>query len=237
MIRDMLKMFTGDILQSLSIQVHKHDLFEQKGERPKAPKFKEENLSTNLNSDINTTENSVKNSSVNPSDEKHIETNHTSVSKKTSSILTINCKDIQERSQHSNWKIFVHWATWCEGCLEELPIIEDLMQVLQEFEQVEIDVFGISWDNFMFQNMEQAQKEVEVFYEDHNPPFSTGIISESDGDFFSFFSLSNKTIPQVWLVTPDGSKKIFPNGIGLEEILDIQSDIKESTTQKLKKDQ
>ena len=40
MIRDMLKMFTGDILQSLSIQVHKHDLFEQKGSDPKHQNLK-----------------------------------------------------------------------------------------------------------------------------------------------------------------------------------------------------
>jgi thiol-disulfide isomerase/thioredoxin len=225
MIRDMLKMFTGDILQSLSVQVHKHDLFEQKGERPKAPKLPPKTNSLNLN---NT--NAIK-STVNSTES--VETNTTPVSKQTTSISTINSKDLQERLQHSNWKIFVHWATWCEGCLEELPIVEDLIQVLQELpEQIEVDVFGVSWDNFMFQNMKQAQKEVEGFYEEQNPSFSTGIISESDEDFFSFFALSNKTIPQVWLVNPNGVKKIFPNGIGLEEILDIQSDIQKSTQQK-----
>ena len=229
MIRDMLKMFTGDILQSLSIQVHKHDLFEQKGERPKAPKLREKTPSSNLNNDTNAIKHTVNST-------ESVEINTTPV-KQTTSISTINSKDLQERLQHSNWKIFVHWATWCEGCLEELPIIADLIQVLQELpEQIEVDVFGVSWDNFMFQNMEQAQREVEGFYEEQNPPFSTGIISESDEDFFSFFDLSNKTIPQVWLVNPGGVKKIFPNGIGLEEILDIQSDIQsdieKSTPQK-----
>ena len=233
MIRDMLKMFTGDILQSLSIQVHKHDLFEQKGERPKAPKLREKKSSSNLKKDITTIGTSVNNGNTEHNSAESIEIKNTSISRQASSILTINCKELQERLQQSNWKIFVHWATWCEGCLEELPIIEDLIQVLQELPKpIEVDVFGVSWDNFMFQNMEQAQKEVEGFYEEQNPPFSTGIISESDEDFFSFFALSNKTIPQVWLINPDGVKKIFPNGIGLEEILDIQSDIEKSTPQK-----
>ena len=233
MIRDMIKMFTGDILQSLSIQVHKHDLFEQKGERPKAPKLREKTPFSNLNNDTNAIKNTVNGKSTDHNSNESVEINTTSASNQTTSISTINSKDLQERLQHSNWKIFVHWATWCEGCLEELPIIEDLIQVLQELpEQIEVDVFGVSWDNFMFQNMKQAKKEVEGFYEEQNPSFSTGIISESDEDFFSFFALSNKTIPQVWLINPNGVKKIFPNGIGLEEILDIQSDIQKSMPQK-----
>ena len=233
MIRDMLKMFTGDILQSLSVQVHKHDLFEQKGERPKAQKLRNIIPSPNLNTDTISTPTIVHSNGTDHNSTESAETNNTSNSKQTSSISIINCKDLQQRLQHSNWKIFVHWATWCEGCLEELPIIEDLMQVLQELPKpIEVDVFGVGWDNFMFQNIKQAKKEVEVFYEEQNPPFSTGIISERDEDFFSFFSLSNKTIPQVWLVNPVGVKKIFPNGIGLEEILDIQSDIQKSIPKK-----
>ena len=132
MIRDMLKMFIGDILQSLSVQVKKHDLFEQRGERPKANKFPK----------VDDTQ-----ESISPTSEKA-----GSISEDvSSSVQIISCQDIEERQSLPHWKIFVHWATWCEGCIEELPILEDLIQVLEELPQKKkIDIYGISWDNFMF---------------------------------------------------------------------------------------
>jgi thiol-disulfide isomerase/thioredoxin len=210
MIRDMLKMFIGDILQNLSVQVNKHDLFEQRGERPRSPKLpktdevQESILSTSAKAQSTSEE-------ISPS------------------VQIISCQDIKKRQSLPHWKIFVHWATWCEGCIEELPILEDLIQVLDELPQKkDIDIYGISWDNFMFHNIKQAKEEVENFYNNQMIPFPTGILSDTDEEFFSFFSLSQKKIPQVWLIDHKGTRKIFPEGIGLEEIVDIQNDIQKS---------
>lgn len=200
MVRNMLKILTKNLLQTMSIHVHKHNLFEQKGERPRSKKFSNSPL--------------------------HPHQNQTHAQKETSDITRTTCSDIQNRMNGPHWKIFIHWATWCEGCIEEIPIIQDLLQVLSEIPSTKkIDIYGIGWDNFMFHNIEQAHVEVEAFYKEHTPPFPTGILTDSDEVFFEFFSMSQKKIPQIWLIDPEGTQKIFPEGIGLEEIIEIQNEI------------
>ena len=66
MVRDMLKIFVGDVLRNISNYVGKHDLFEQDGERPKAKPFSEPPLKQQQNN------------SIHPNEKQDLETQHNS---------------------------------------------------------------------------------------------------------------------------------------------------------------
>ena len=210
MIRDMLKIVVVDFFRGISNHVGKHDLFEQRGERPKASKYT-----------------IPQNNTVQSTNQQQTSSNHTiHVDAEKDLFPTIlNCVELEKRKKQPHWKIWINWATWCEGCIDEFPILRDLIEVLNGLSMDHpIDIYGISWDNFMFHDLERSQEEIRNFYliQESPPPFSTCIIGDDDTTFFEHFNMSYKKVPQLWLIDPQGTSKVFQNAIGLEEILEIQ---------------
>ena len=41
------------------------------------------------------------------------------------------------------------WATWCEPCIEEMPLLEDLYQ---KFSQTDFEIIGVSIDESGYEN-------------------------------------------------------------------------------------
>ena len=42
------------------------------------------------------------------------------------------------------------WATWCEPCIEEMPLLEDLYQ---KFSQTDFEIIGVSIDESGYENL------------------------------------------------------------------------------------
>ena len=89
-----------------------NDLFEQKGERPRAKKFSVRHLQNRNNDAVNSKTN------------QRIRTPNSTGPK-------ISCADIQKGRRTTGKFLFIgrHGA---ESCIEELPIVTDLLQVLSE---------------------------------------------------------------------------------------------------------
>ena len=52
-----------------------------------------------------------------------------------------------------------HWATWCEGCVEELPLLVDLYKKWSEH----VDFVGVSWEAFQGDSGVSVLREVHGF--------------------------------------------------------------------------
>ena len=99
-------------------------------------------------------------------------------------------------------RIVNHWATWCDGCLEELPLLVELRGALAS----EVEFLGISWDSFQGALVGQDLiEEVRSHSRRHGISWDSLLVKAPPPEFFEHLGMTCNTIPQVWLVDKEGS--------------------------------
>jgi thiol-disulfide isomerase/thioredoxin len=92
-----------------------------------------------------------------------------------------------------------HWATWCEGCVEELPL---LVELHQRFGST-VTFLGISWEAFQFER-EDTVAHVQAFAQEHGVLWDSLIVQDRPDRLFETLKMPSQTVPQVWVLSADG---------------------------------
>ena len=114
-------------------------------------------------------------------------------------------------------RIVNHWATWCSGCVEELPELRRLADSLGG----EVVFVGVSWERFQASGgTKDSMLAIQIEMEKHGLSWDTLMLDdEVDPDrFFSHLKMDCHTIPQTWVVDDDG--KILKR---IETVLDTRA--------------
>ncbi|MAA80291.1 MAG: hypothetical protein CL916_13640 [Deltaproteobacteria bacterium] len=97
---------------------------------------------------------------------------------------------------HSGWCLVHHWATWCDGCMEEIDEIERFASILKE---EGIAVVGISWELFNGTPPQHALPVVQHVHVAHSLNFESKVIKGNPEEFFDKLGLKEHQIPQTAL--------------------------------------
>jgi|GEM_PF-2027528 len=107
-----------------------------------------------------------------------------------------------------------HWATWCEGCVDEMP---RLVSIFKEYGQ-RIEFLGISWDGFQGDS-DTALADVQEFTDTHPLPWASLVVSAEPDAMFEALEMKTHTVPQIWIIDETG--EIVHR---VEEVLDDASE-------------
>ena len=95
-----------------------------------------------------------------------------------------------------------HWATWCEGCLEELQLLVELRASLAS----EVEFLGISWEGFEGGMLGQDLiDEVRSHSRQHGLSWGSLLVEAPPPEFFDRLGMECETVPQVWLIDAAGT--------------------------------
>jgi thiol-disulfide isomerase/thioredoxin len=95
-----------------------------------------------------------------------------------------------------------HWATWCEGCVEELP----LLVKLHERFGMSVDFLGLSWDGFQGGRSGPALvAEVADFSRALGLPWRSMVVGVEPEALFTALKMEVHTVPQIWLIDEAGT--------------------------------
>jgi thiol-disulfide isomerase/thioredoxin len=100
-------------------------------------------------------------------------------------------------------RIVNHWATWCSGCVEELPELGRLHRTLGD----RVQFLGLSWERFQTTvSMDQSLKDLAETMERHGLRWPTLVLNDGvkPETFFAQLELECQTVPQTWLVDDSG---------------------------------
>ena len=170
------------VLTRIAKHVHRHDLFEQPYERTTQTPLKPPTLvkvpKTNVQVADKVQPAKVLSGEVCPSTAEEL----------------LNWLNSIERPLVIN-----HWATWCEPCQEEMPLLAQLQTQLGEVELV-----GLSWELFEDGRLPEqtAISRIQSMSDTHGLKWANWLIKDDPDTFFDTLSLSKKLIPQTWVVFP-----------------------------------
>ncbi len=95
-----------------------------------------------------------------------------------------------------------HWATWCEGCIQELHQLVDLRATLGS----DVEFVGISWEGFEGGMLGQDLiDEVRSYSRLHSLNWGSLLVEAPPPELFDRLGMECHTVPQVWLVDPAGN--------------------------------
>jgi len=95
-----------------------------------------------------------------------------------------------------------HWATWCEGCVAELPLLVELRRRWRG----KVDFVGVGWEGFSgLATPQQQVTAVERVAAEHGVDWATMIFEGTAGQLFTGLSLTSHEIPQTLLLNPAGA--------------------------------
>jgi len=97
-------------------------------------------------------------------------------------------------------RVINHWATWCDPCVEELPLLASLHQKLSK----QADFHGISWDLFEGGRPRAVAEKVAAFAREHGIAYPSLLVDADPGAFFSALELDFQKIPQTWVISAGG---------------------------------
>jgi thiol-disulfide isomerase/thioredoxin len=98
-------------------------------------------------------------------------------------------------------RLINHWATWCEGCVEELPLLVSLHQEYGD----SVEFIGVSWDGFQGGGGTALVREVDQFSRVHGLPWESLVADADPESLFESLEMACHTVPQVWLVDSKGT--------------------------------
>jgi len=92
-----------------------------------------------------------------------------------------------------------HWATWCEGCVEELPLLVELHQRFG----TAVTFVGISWETFQFERQDPVA-HVQAFAQEHGVVWDSLLVQDRPDRLFEALEMRCQTVPQIWVLGADG---------------------------------
>ena len=98
--------------------------------------------------------------------------------------------------QQEGWVFLHHWASWCDGCMEEIPLLLELSSWLQEHS---VYTKGVCWELFNGTPPQHALPVVQHIHEVHSFPFQSVLIKDAPEDFFALLDIREELIPQFGL--------------------------------------
>ncbi len=103
-------------------------------------------------------------------------------------------------------RIVHHWATWCESCVEELPLIQRLADAAARGAG-RVEVVTVSWE--LFEDQRPAATvvgEIERFLHAHGLTFPVLVFDGEPAALFQACQLSMHQIPQTAVLDADGGR-------------------------------
>ena len=113
-------------------------------------------------------------------------------------------------------RIVNHWATWCDPCIEELPLLIDLQTRLGEA----VELVGVSWDLFEGGETLPTAMKVAAFAEEHKLTWGSALVTTPPESFFAALDIDWKRIPQTWIIEPDGTIRRRIEGVLEAEVVE-----------------
>ncbi len=110
------------------------------------------------------------------------------------------------------WRVINHWATWCIGCVDELPELRELAALLPPGARV----LGVSWDLFDPRGDEDDIVEhVANFSAGHQLSWGSLVLGADvvPDELFTTFGFGETTVPQTWLVDDAGTVRYKVEGL------------------------
>ncbi len=113
-------------------------------------------------------------------------------------------------------RIVNHWATWCDPCVEELPLLVSLHARLGDA----VELVGVSWDLFEGGQTLPTAMKVAAFSEEHGLTWGSALVTTPPESFFAALDIDWKRIPQTWIIEPDGAIRRRIEGVLDAEIVE-----------------
>lgn len=100
------------------------------------------------------------------------------------------------------WRVVNHWATWCEPCVEEIPLLVAVHLQVED----KADFLGICWDLFEDdRDPVGVAARVADFASARAVRYPSLLVMATPDAFFKRLGLTWNKIPQTWVVAPDGT--------------------------------
>ena len=180
-----LRRGTLSLLRVVSARVSQNELFEQEGERKKHSPL--ELVAPNVQS--------------------------VEVTIPLEECLIATALQIQKVLQNpQKWLLVNHWATWCDPCVEEFPLLRMMNEQLNDFTLV-----GISWDLFEGGQPASIADRVADFSQQHNLGYGSWLVVDPPDLFFENLQVEYKKIPQTWVISPTGERLLTIEGVVTEK--------------------
>jgi len=122
---------------------------------------------------------------------------------------------------HSGWHLVHHWATWCDGCMEE---IADIQRFASKLKEKGILTTGLSWELFNGTPPQHALPVVQHVHVANALGFTSKLIKGNPDDFFESLGLTEHQIPQTAL---------YNNGECIYSHLGILSEVEQDEIYKI----
>ncbi len=111
-------------------------------------------------------------------------------------------------------RIVNHWATWCDPCIEELPLLEALHVRTGA-------VLGVSWDRFEDAASAAAvAQKVAAFSAGQGITYPSILVTDPPERFFAALDVTWERIPQTWLLDRSGAVVHRVEGVLAQETID-----------------
>ena len=180
-----LKTVIRSVASIVARRVAGHDLFERKGER--AP-------SSSL----------PRGSEPHSRDKPHSESVAAEVMEAaTGTVTSVNLSALASALGPGRLRVVNHWATWCDGCVEEMPELARLQNALGD----DVEFVGVSWDRFQpLEGMGATKSAIRDVMEQAGASWPTLVLDDSvvPEELFERWKMQVHTIPQTWVVDDRG---------------------------------
>ena len=121
-------------------------------------------------------------------------------SQEVDGVVWSSAQQVQAKLKNPGRPLLVnHWATWCEGCVDELPLLAKLHREWAE----KVDFLGVSWEGFQFERPDVLH-HVSIFSKEHGAFWPSWVVKDSPDQLFEALEMSTHTIPQIWVLSGQG---------------------------------
>ena len=100
-------------------------------------------------------------------------------------------------------RVVNYWATWCAPCVEELPLLVELQELIGADK-----ILGVSWDLFQGGELSKVCSDVERMKERFGIEYPSMLVVEPPEQFFAHFEVEPQTVPQT-IVFSENFEKIY----------------------------
>ena len=101
---------------------------------------------------------------------------------------------VHDIHSQSGWRLVHHWATWCDGCMEE---IDDIQRFTSNLSLMGVSTVGISWELFNGTPPQHALPVIQHVHLAHSLDFESKVVKGNPEDLFDKLGLSEHQIPQT----------------------------------------